>query len=220
MLEVASCCPSVAERAQIIFNPVASAAQIDEWATMAQINAPTSQGESWLIVGIGRLSSQKGFDLLIDAAAQLPATANWHIDIYGDGPERAALQQRIIQHGLQDRVTLCGYTDQPHEILKNADIFVLPSRHEGFGLVIVEAMMHGVQIVSADCPHGPRELLEGGRLGELVAPNNPSALAQGLTAVMSGKVWVTPSRLQQKAREFSIERSASQWLALLKSLGD
>jgi len=162
------------------------------------------------------LTPQKGFDVLIDAAAKLPSTPAWHIEIYGDGPQREALQRRIAQHNLQHRITLHGYTDQPHAALQAADVFVLPSRYEGFGLVIAEAMLHGVQVVAADCPHGPRELLDAGRLGQLVPVGDASALASALLAVLSRNHWVEAAELQRQAARFSAESSIAQWLTVLE----
>ena len=211
--EVKACCPAAAKHTHTIYNPVASAAQIAACAKQSRRTA-TPIGDRWVIVGLGRLTHQKGFDVLIDAAAQLPASPNWQIDLYGDGPERDNLQQRIAGHRLQDRVTLHGYTDQPHEVLQRADIFVLPSRYEGFGLVIAEAMMHGVQVIAADCPQGPRELLDGGRLGQLVPIDEADALAEALQRVMSVQTWVDATALQARAADFSTEKSAAQWLDL------
>lgn len=100
--------------------------------------------------------------MLIDAAAKLSSTPAWRIEIYGDGPQREAVQRRIAQHSLQHRITLHGYTDQPHAALQAADVFAPPSRNEGFGLVIAEAMLPGVQVVAADCPHASRAAVDAG----------------------------------------------------------
>lgn len=215
--EVMDCCPAAAKHTHTIYNPVASAAFIAQCLQQTRRD-PVSASGRWTIVGLGRLTPQKGFDVLIDAAAKLPTTPDWRIDLYGDGPQRADLQQRIVQNGLQSRITLHGYTDQSHAMLSAADIFVLPSRYEGFGLVIAEAMLHGVQIVAADCPHGPHgphELLDAGRLGQLVPADEAAALAGALLAVMGRKFWIEPSELQRQAARFSTEASVAQWLAVL-----
>lgn len=212
--EVMACCPSAAAHTNTIYNPVASAAFIAQCVRPTRRDPEPASG-CWTIVGLGRLTPQKGFDVLIEAAAKLPTTPDWCIDIYGDGPQRADLQQRIVQSGLQHRITLHGYTDQPHAMLSAAEIFVLPSRYEGFGLVIAEAMLHGVQVIAADCPHGPHELLDGGRLGQLVPADNAAALASALLAVMSRKFWIEPSELQRQAARFSTEASVAQWLVVL-----
>lgn len=216
--EVKACHPAASKHAHTIYNPVASAAFMAQMAGQSQHeSAPKS--ERWVIVGMGRLARQKGFDVLIDAASKLPNFPDWKIDIYGDGPERDALQRRIEDLELQNRITLQGYTEQPHEALREADIFVLPSQYEGFGLVIAEAMMHGVQVIAADCPHGPHgphELLDAGELGQLLPAHDAAAFASALTAVMNCEFWVESGKLQEKVRHFSTEASAARWLALLE----
>lgn len=217
--EVKACCPSVSNQTHTIYNPIADAAEIARIQTESR--APSEpKSEIFRIVGLGRLTHQKGFDVLIDAARKLqPASLPWRIDIYGDGPLRGDLQKQIERHGLQHRLCLRGYTDQPYAVLQEADLFVLPSRYEGFGLVIAEAMMHGVQIIATDCPHGPREILDDGRLGQLVPVDDSTALASAIQRVMSHDFWVEPTVLQQKAATFSTESSAAQWLALLNDVG-
>jgi glycosyltransferase involved in cell wall biosynthesis len=212
--EVKACCPSVSDRTHTIYNPIANTAEIVRIQAESRLQTkPTS--EIFHIVGLGRLTHQKGFDVLIDAARKLPSSPPWRIDIYGDGPLRGDLQRQINRHGLQQRIGLCGYTSQPHAVLQNADLFVLSSRYEGFGLVIAEAMLHGVQIVSTDCRHGPREILDQGRLGQMVPVENAIALAHATQRAMAHEFWINPDKLMQKAATFSIESSAALWIAVL-----
>ncbi|MBN2692057.1 MAG: glycosyltransferase [Burkholderiaceae bacterium] len=213
--EVKACCPSAASYTRTIYNPVASKAQIAHCLQNLRPREP--QVGPWRIVGLGRLTAQKGFDVLIKAAGLLPASPDWLIDIYGDGPLRAVLHQSIQRHGLEGRVTLCGYTADPAAALELADVFVLPSRHEGFGLVLVEAMLHGAQVIAADCPQGPREILDGGRFGQLVPVGDAAALAAALQRTLTLKVWINPSALQDHAARFSTEASVAQWLAVIQS---
>lgn len=214
--EVKASCPSAAARTRTIYNPVADDADIARILEKTR-QCPAQEERHWRIVGMGRLTSQKGFDVLIDAAVKMPTSPAWRIDIYGDGPLRDSLQRQIELHGLQHRITLHGYTSQPHGVLENADVFVLASRHEGFGLVIAEAMLHGVQVVSTNCPHGPSELLDSGRLGQLVPVDDAAALADALHRTMSRSFWVDPAELQLQAARYSTESSVAKWLALLVS---
>ena len=213
--EVRARWPKAGRHTYTIYNPVASAAFMEEAVSRSRRHAAPLSG-CWVIVGMGRLTRQKGFDVLVDAASMLPKIPDWKIDIYGDGPERGALQRRIDSLGLRNRITLQGYTDQPHEVLREADIFVLPSRYEGFALVVAEAMVHGVQILAADCPHGPRELLNAGEFGQLVPADNAEAFASALISAMNREVWSPPEKLQEKAANFSTEVSITRWLALLR----
>jgi glycosyltransferase involved in cell wall biosynthesis len=218
--EVKACCPSVSHRTHTIYNPIANAAEITRiQAESRLLTKPKPQSEIFRIVGLGRLTHQKGFDVLIDAARKLPASPPWHIDIYGDGSLRGDLQRQVERHELQHRICLRGYTNHPYAVLQDADLFVLSSRHEGFGLVVAESMLLGVQIVATDCPHGPREILDQGRLGQLVPVGNATALTQAVQRAMSHDFWIEPAELQHKAATFSSESSAAQWIALLGDIG-
>jgi glycosyltransferase involved in cell wall biosynthesis len=129
------------------------------------------------ILAAGRLVSAKGFDTLIDALALLET--HFTADIHGDGPLRAELQARIDAAGLSDRVHLRGYGDLSPAMAK-ADLFVLSSRREGFGNVIVEAMAAGLPVLATRTP-GPESLIEDGATGWLLSPENPRALADAIT---------------------------------------
>lgn len=137
-----------------------------------------------LLVAAGRLAPWKGFDNLIEALCLGPAAAGARLLLLGDGPLRNALQAKVDALGLQDSVRLLGYVENPLKYFARARVFVLSSLVEGMPNVLVEAMMCGCTPVAADCPTGPRELLDGGRIGYLVAPQSPSALAAGIMGAL------------------------------------
>lgn len=120
------------------------------------------------VICVGRLFEQKRFDRLIDAFSLIAAKHPvWSVDIYGDGPLRDALQTRINQKGLSERIRLLPPT---HDIIKEyqrSEFFVLSSDYEGFGLVIIEAMACGIPVVATDCPYGPSEIIDDGKTGLL-----------------------------------------------------
>lgn len=132
------------------------------------------------IVAAGRLVEAKGFDLLIDAAAGL--AGDFRLDIYGDGALRDALSRQVAERGLGDRVALRGHAE-PDAIFEGADMCVVPSRREGFGNVVVEAMSAGVPVLAAACP-GPAGLIGEGRNGFLVEPGSSSALREAMAALL------------------------------------
>lgn len=141
-----------------------------------------------LLVAAGRLAPWKGFADLIDAMAHGPAARGARLLILGDGPLRTELEAHIERLGLQRSVRLMGYVDNPLKYFAHAQVFVLSSLVEGMPNVLVEAMMCGCTPVATDCPTGPRELLDGGRIGQLVAPRNPPALARGILAALDNPV--------------------------------
>jgi len=133
------------------------------------------------VMAAGRLQRTKGFDVLVDAwvdvAAQHP---DWRLQIWGEGEQRPALEQQIRDRGLADQVSLMGFSNQMHQELSTATLFVLSSRAEGYPRVIVEAMACGVPVVSTDCPNGPREMIQDGVDGILVPNEDAKALGAAI----------------------------------------
>lgn len=137
------------------------------------------------LAAVGRLVEQKGFDLLLEAFARIAERfPDWHLTIWGDGPLRPALVGQCRALGLDKRVTMPGVTDRPGAWIESADLFVLSSRFEGWGLVVGEAMAGGLPVVSFDCPWGPGEMIENGVSGLLVHDGDVAALAAALARAM------------------------------------
>jgi glycosyltransferase involved in cell wall biosynthesis len=139
-----------------------------------------------LIVGCGRLHRQKGFDLLIEAFADLDDTKA-RLVILGEGPEREALETLARSRGVAGRVLMPGFESHPEKWLAQATLFVLPSRWEGFGHVLVEALAAGVPVVSAWAPHGPADILNDGEAGLMVPTGNVAALGAAIDRLLIDK---------------------------------
>ncbi|MEP6828651.1 MAG: glycosyltransferase family 4 protein [Aestuariivirga sp.] len=137
------------------------------------------------VVAVGRLTPQKGFDLLLAAFALVtPLVQSTNLTIFGEGPERSNLMLQAKELGISERVSFPGTTAQPGDWLNEADIFVLSSRYEGFPNVLVEAVSAGLPCIAFSCPWGPTDILTNERNGLLVAPENVPKLATAIVKLL------------------------------------
>jgi len=169
-------------------------------------------------VGMGRLSAEKGFDLLIRAFAVLRGRfPGWSLTIFGEGPARSDLDRLVKQLELQDVVTLPGITSTPELELRRAALFVLSSRYEGFPNVLLEAMAAGLPVIAADCPSGPAEMIKHGRSGMLVAREDEDALARAMESLMSDPAMRRRlgSEAIREVQRFRVDRVMELWADLL-----
>lgn len=143
------------------------------------VDHPWLQGDRPVIMGVGRLVEQKRFDRLIEAFAKI-SDKRAVLMIVGFGHLEQALRAQASRMGVADRFQILPRTP-PYDYLARANMLVLTSEWEGFGMVILEAMVLGVPVVSLACPAGPRDLLDNGRLGTLVDENDPQALCSAIS---------------------------------------
>jgi glycosyltransferase involved in cell wall biosynthesis len=143
---------------------------------------PTTRNGDRLVVGsVGRLDRQKGLDVLLRALVDVPEA---RLVLVGDGDERGSLESLTAELGLSERVRFAGWSDDPRRALASFDVFVLPSRFEGFPLAIVEAMLARLPVVATDVG-SVREAVVDGDTGLLVPPEDPEALAMALRALLN-----------------------------------
>jgi glycosyltransferase involved in cell wall biosynthesis len=126
----------------------------------------------------------KGFDLLIEAAAALASRGvAFELIVHGEGPLRVALERQAAVPELAGRVSFPGHAADARAMFAGAQLCVVPSRREGFGNVVVEAMAAGVPVLAAACP-GPAGLIADGRNGFLVEPGNGPVLAEAIEVLL------------------------------------
>ena len=170
-------------------------------------------------LAIGRLSPKhKGFDLLIKAFANFAQTdSDWTLEIVGEGEEEFIYRQLIIENHLEKRVKLCPFTKDIQRHYAGASVYVLSSRWEGQPLVLVEAMAHGLPIVSSDLPVA-KELLEGHHCGTFFKCGDIDDMAVALNRIMASTTkWAEMSEnALQTSSLFSVENIRQQWIQVLK----
>lgn len=174
------------------------------------------------IVAAGRLTDQKGFDLLIKAWNMIPESSRngWRVFIYGEGEDRNKLEALVAGYHLKDSVFLPGRAENMVELYSNADLFVLSSRYEGFGLVLTEALSCGTPVIAFDCPDGPSEIVMDGINGLLVPCTNAQELANAIEKFITNdelRLNLTVSAHEGLDR-FSSKVIAGEWVALIENL--
>jgi len=185
-----------------------------------QILANKPISDSWInnknlkvILNVGRLHEQKNQQFLIKSFGPLAKkNKNLRLIILGDGEEKSNLLSLINNLKLSDFVKIVPFQENPWPYYKNADLFVLTSQWEGFGNVIVEALACGTPVISTDCLGGPAYILENGKYGQLVPPNDKIALQKKIIDVINGRISFNKEELIQRGNEFTVDKIAQRYL--------
>lgn len=177
--------------------------------------------EAKTVVAVGRLTYQKGFDLLLQAWAEVcRRVSGWQLAIVGDGELRSALSAQAESLGLAGCVTFVPAMKDVVAVYRDASVLAMSSRYEGFGMVLLEAQTVGLPVVSFACKCGPSEIVNDGVDGYLVAPGDVDAMADRLVRLMQDGVLRRRmgARAFANAARFSTDAVMKQWMALFDSL--
>lgn len=182
---------------------------------------PPASLTSKVLIAAGRLTHQKGFDLLLDAFQQVAVThPEWQLRIFGAGAERPSLAAQVARLGLTGRAHLHRSTPRLDEQFAAASLFVLSSRYEGLPMVLLEAMTAGLPVVAFDCPTGPAQVIDHGRSGLLVPAQEVPGLAAAICELIED-----PARLRamgaaalQDSQRYSITTVRQRWENLFADL--
>lgn len=177
--------------------------------------------EAKTVVAVGRLTYQKGFDLLLQAWAEVcRRVSGWQLAIVGDGELRSALSAQAESLGLAGCVTFVPATKDVVAVYRDASVLAMSSRYEGFGMVLLEAQTVGLPVVSFACKCGPSEIVNDGVDGYLVAPGDVDAMADRLVRLMQDGALRRRmgARAFANAARFSTDAVMKQWMALFDSL--
>ena len=138
-----------------------------------------------VVISVGRLEREKNHFLLLLAFKKVTEELNVHLVLIGQGSLEQELKNKARKYGIENRVHFVGFQANPYAWLRQADLFVLCSDHEGFGNVIIEAMACGVPVISTDCPYGPAEIISDSVNGILVKPRDVDSLAEKMKYLLS-----------------------------------
>ena len=173
-----------------------------------------------IVLAVGRLTYQKGFDMLLEAWIQVnEIMPGWMLKIVGEGEDRTNLTDFIKINKLADNVELVGNTDDVSQYYKQAEIFCLSSRFEGFPMVLLETLAFCLPVISFDCDTGPAEVLKDTE-SILVPENDVSLLALSLVDLMKDNEQrkIISAKSKEKAKLYQPENIIGQWVDLIESL--
>lgn len=168
------------------------------------------------LVSVGRLVQRKGFDFLLEAVAELK---DIRLILIGDGPQREHLRQKIQNMQMEDRVILTGQISEKKKFqyLENADMYVLSSVHEGFGIVLQEAMQAGLPIVSTDFG-GQTDLISQGENGLLISYGDKQAMVRAIRRILSDQELTDKMKKNnlKKVERYAPEKIAGEYIGMIK----
>lgn len=173
------------------------------------------------VIFVGRLNEQKGLEYLIETWERVHQKhKDWILQIYGDGEQRDLLLHLIREAKLEDAVVVNHSTRQIMDKYLESSIFLLTSRFEGFGMVLIEAMACGVPVVSFDCPWGPADIIKNGEDGFLVEYLNTTEAAEKVVQLIESpelrmKMGI---RARENVQRYGRNTVMKQWIELFYSL--
>lgn len=171
-----------------------------------------------IVLAIGRFTEQKGFDLLLKSWNKCKCKDNdWKLKIVGDGELKKSIEALIETLNLRSSVTLYPATKNISQFYTEASLFVMSSRFEGLPLVLIEAMAHGLPIVSFNCPTGPQEIVKDGYTGYLVDNFDTELLATRIDEITADKNKLNQFSINslKESKRFSIDEILIKWFNLL-----
>ncbi|WP_298953473.1 glycosyltransferase [uncultured Nonlabens sp.] len=167
------------------------------------------------IITVGRLEQQKDQHTLIKAFKIVISNYDIRLKILGSGSYKESLKTLVKQLDLNEKVDFIEFQKNPEPFYANAQLFVISSIFEAFGNVIVEAMSHGLPVVSTNCPGGPKFILNKSKLGELCEVKNPQAMATAILKVLNNPEKYPKEAIINRAKDFSLEKIGEEYLDLI-----
>ncbi len=203
-------------RITVIANPVVDPARVAACAGHALPHPWFTDEGMPAFVFVGRLTAQKDPLTLMRAFARYRVANRGRLIVLGEGSLRAEMAACALRAGVGDDVHFAGYVAEPLAWIRHAHALLLTSRYEGFGNVIAEALACGTPVVAMDCPHGPAEILAGGRFGRLVAPGDAEGFARAMAHDL--RKLFPDAMLRARARRYGVDHAVLRHEQLFASL--
>lgn len=196
-------------KVEYIYNPIE---EVDDM----ECNIKSKQ-----IISVGRLTYQKGFDMLCDVAkVVLKDNKGWKWLILGDGEDKDKLRSKIKEYGLENKLILKGNVSNVEEYYKNSSLYVMTSRFEGLPMTLLEAKTYKLPIVSFNCLTGPSEIVKNNINGYLINPENVEAMSNKLNILINdeNKLKEFSNNAQIDIEKFKLKPIIERWEKVLISL--
>lgn len=173
------------------------------------------------VIAVGKHCYQKGYDRLLQSWKLVHEVhPDWTLNIYGTITPSERLKELANDLEIAKSINFFEPVKNIAEKYKEASIYVMSSRYEGFGMVLTEAMAHGVPCVSFDCPHGPSDIIEHNKNGILAPNHDIKALAKGVLTLIEnqGKRQKLGKKARHDVQRYLIEKIAIEWDTLFKKI--
>jgi len=210
--DVASITQLPLDRIHVIYNPVVTPDVFEKMRVPVDHRWFATDGAP-VVLAAGRFTWEKDFPTLIEAFAQVRQRRPARLLILGEGAERPRLEAIVRQHRLEHDVDLPGFVTNPYAYMARCALFVLSSVSEGLPTALIEALATGTRVVATDCRNGPREILQGGRVGRLVPVGDAAALATAILAALERPGAAIPP---EAWHPFSLDVAVDNYLRLLR----
>ncbi len=184
-------------------------------------NVPTSNLSSKIVLAVGRQDYQKGYERLLESWVNVQKVhPDWHLHIYGKKKPELQLSELTKTLKIEKSVSFFDPVKNISNVYKNSSIFTLSSRYEGFGMVLTEAMVHGVPCVSFDCPYGPSDIVDHSENGFLIPNGDVKGFSDAIIQLISNTTlrYDMGKAAKEKAMVFKPEKILNTWDTLFRSL--
>lgn len=200
----------------VIYNPV----EVDSIKKLAERSMKSklmeSETKEKVIISVGRLVEQKDFKTLLQAYSIVSKEVKSRLVILGKGPEEERLKELSKRLGISNKVSFLGFKKNPYKYIKKADLFVLSSKWEGFGHVIVESMVVGTPVISTNCKSGPKEIIGDDQYGLLVTVGVQKEMADKIITMLKSNEMSEKYKVQgrERAKKFDAVKIAKKYEGL------